>query len=207
MNWLMISIKMLFHPVDAFYLIKRDREKYGILPSLVLLFMVLAARFIYIYQVHYPLSTLKIWDSNIILEIAKLLVPVITWVVASYAITTIMEGESFIREIFAASTFAMLPYVIITLFLTLFSKFIGKTEEGLFSLLHLFMWIWIGVLFFISVKYLNDFSFSKTAKICFISIIVMFIIWAVLLLIYALSGQLLQFFKGIFMEIRMQYLE
>lgn len=207
MNWLMISINMLFHPVDAFYLIKRDREKYSILPSLVLLFMVLAARFIYIYQVHYPLSTLKIWDSNIILEIAKLLVPVITWVVASYAITTIMEGESFMREIFAASAFAMLPYVIITLFLTIFSQFIGKTEEGLFSLLQLFMWIWIGVLFFISVKYLNDFSFSKTAKICFISIIVMFIIWAVLLLIYALSGQLLQFFKGIFMEIRMQYLE
>lgn len=207
MNWLYITIDILFHPVDAFYLIKRNREKYSYLPAVILLVSVLAVRFVYIFNVHYPMATLNIWDSNFILEAAKLLLPVITWVVANYAVTTILEGETFVREILAASAYSMLPYIIITLFLTAFSQFIGKMDAGVFVVLQVIMWIWVGILFFTAVKSMNDFSFSKTVGICLMSVLVMFIIWAVLLLIYALSGQLYQFFKGILMEIRMQYLE
>lgn len=207
MNWLYISLDIFFHPVDAFYRIKKSRESFNYLPAVILLFLVLAVRFLYIYNVHYPLATLKIWDSSILLEAAKLLVPVLTWVVACYAVTTINEGETFIKDILAASAYSMLPYIVITLFLTVFSQFIGTTEAGLFTLIQIMMWVWTGLLFFISVRSMNDFSFSKTVGICLLSIVVMLIIWAVLLLVYALSGQLYQFFKGILLEIRMQYLE
>ena len=91
---------IMLHPIDAFSVIKRDRDKYKWWPfGLLLLAMAVLMRFLSIYLVHFPVSGISSTEANIVLEVGIILLPVLTWVIASYAFTSIVGGETKLNEI------------------------------------------------------------------------------------------------------------
>ncbi|WP_041643709.1 YIP1 family protein [Mahella australiensis] len=207
MDIIKTSLLVVFHPTDGFECIKAQRERFNYLPAIILLFMVIAERVAYIYLTHYPLATLLPRDANIWLEIMRMMLPILTWVVADYAVTTIMDGETLIRETLMATAYAMLPYIILIIPLALISHLMGQGELGLYNALQNIMWAWVFILFFISVQTLNEYNFWRTLGICILSIIAMLLIWAIAMLFFALSSQLYHFIEEVILEIRMLYLK
>lgn len=203
MNALEFSLMLLFHPVDVFALIKKERSKFDYRPVIVLLLLVVLVRIAYIFTVHYPLATLEPRDTNIGLEIVKMWLPILTWTISCYAVTAIIDGESMLREILMASAYCMLPYIIMMLPLAALSHIMSANNSALYNVLHSIVWIWVVLLYITSVKVLNDYSLKKTLGICVLSIIGMLLIWAILLLLFALTSQLFHFFQGIMLEFRM----
>ncbi len=200
---LKLSLAIVFHPIETFELIKNNRECINIKPGLIILLLAFASRIFYIFVVHYPLADIDVRDSNIILEAVKLLLPVITWVVASFSITAITDGESKINEIFTASCFCMVPYILVNTPLALLSNILSRGEQTLFGVIQNGTLIWILILFFIQVKTLNDYRSLRTTVTCVISTLNMALIWAVCLMVYVISGRLVQFISGIIQEIKM----
>jgi len=203
---LKMAFGVIFHPVETFEEIKNGRGKLNLVPGVIILLSVLAARIFYLFVVHYPLADIDLKDSNIWLEAVKLLLPVITWVIASFAITAILDSESKISEIFLATTYCMVPYILVTFPLAVLSRILTRNEASFYGFILNCTWIWILLLFFISLRTLNDYSISRTAAAYAISGGTMVLIWFVSLLGYTLTGKLYQFISGIIYEIRMTWL-
>ncbi|HOJ09073.1 MAG TPA: YIP1 family protein [Clostridiales bacterium] len=202
---LKLSLGVILHPRETFELIKDKRDSMSIAPGVIILGVLFLVRIFYIFTVHFPLADIDIRDSNIVLEAVKLLLPVVTWVIASFAITAILEGESKLKDIFIASSFSMVPYILVTFPIAILSNVLARSELTLYAVIINGSWIWIFILFLIQAKTLNDYKFGKTISVSMISVLNMALIWAVVLMAYVLTGRLFQFVAGIFREIRMTF--
>ena len=40
-----------------------------------------------IYCTHYPLASVRSWEANIVVEIGKFVVPIVSWILGNYAVT------------------------------------------------------------------------------------------------------------------------
>lgn len=204
MEALKISLAILFHPVDSFNFIKRDRSKFNYIPVFILMFLVVAVRIASIFLTHFPMSNLRASETDIWMEVFRFIVPLLTWTIACYAVTTILDGETLLRETLAAAAYAMLPYIVLIIPLSIASHMMeGKGDKGLFVNLNNIIWIWVAILIFISVQSLNGYSFVKTVGICTLSIITMAIIWSIVALFFAMSSQFYQFLVEVILEIRL----
>lgn len=198
-----LSFGIIFHPIQTCELIKENRDRMSIIPGVIILGVLLLVRIFYIFTVHFPFADIDVRDANIILETVKLLLPVITWVVASFAITSIMEGESKAKDIFIASSFCMLPYIIVNFPLAILSNILSYSESTLYAVILNITRIWIFILFFIQAKILNDYKFGKTTSVYVISGLSMILVWIVGIMVYISAGRLYQFIAGIISEFRM----
>jgi hypothetical protein len=77
-------------------------------------------------------------------------------------------------------------------------------ESGLYSVIMCALWIWIGILFIMSVYVLNGYSFKKTIFMTIVIILSMLLIWAIIVLIASIVSQFLNFIIEIIMETRMK---
>jgi len=207
MNTIELSKAIMFHPIDAFYYIKSRKKSISYISCILLLLGVVAVRIASIFITHFPIASIQPRDTNIWLETVKLLLPVLTWVISCYAITTISEGETLLSEIFASAAYSMVPYIVFTIPLALLSRVMESNQLLLYNALNIIILAWVLLTFFLSVKTLNNYTTGQTVKVCIVSLITMLLIWAVLLLLFALSSQLIQFIWDIVMEIKMIFMK
>ena len=132
LHMIRFSFSILFHPIRTFDHIKNCRDRLNYIPSIIILLMLVIVRIYYIYTVHYPLADVDPMDANIWLEITKLLLPILTWILATFMTTSILGGESKPGEIFVVSSFCILPYVLFTILLPPLSHILTREESGLY---------------------------------------------------------------------------
>lgn len=199
-SFLKKALLIIFHPVDCLDIIKRERNTFRIVPSIILYLLAVIANYTYIFIVHFPLSQKSGLDANIGLELAMVAVPLITWTIASYAITSIINGESRFTELFTAYSYALVPYIILTPLLGIISNLLSFEQLGVYYFFKYVSLLWVLLLLFIALKYLNDYTLGQTVGITVLSIIMMIIIWAVVLLLASLTLQLLTFLTDVYKE-------
>lgn len=201
-----LMVIYLFHPVETFDIIKREREKLRLLTVIGLYAAALAARLISLLVVHYPLADIGSGEFNLLFEVAKLLGPVFSWTVASYAISSITRGEAKFTEMLTASAFALIPYILFTPIVALCSNFMSLLDMGLYGALvgSITFWLWGGI--FLAFVRMNDYGFLRGLFVGLISLIFMLLIWALLLLLVALTIQTFTFLGDLWTEFSMKYL-
>ena len=192
---------VFFHPTDAFLALRSWRERANYLPALALFVLLIAVRIAEIFAVHFPLTAVDPREANLLAETTRMLLPIVTWVLASYAITAIMDGESLLRESLTAAGYAMLPYIILTVPIALSSHLMSAGETGLYRTLKIATWVWVILLFITSVYKMNTFTLRKTIGVCLLSIVGIAAIWLLLLIFFTLTDQLFGFFGEVKEEI------
>lgn len=192
---------IIFHPSDAFEEIKRRSGKIPLFVPGFILLAVLAVRYLYVAFVHAPLADIKLQDTNILLEIARIILPILTYVVSNYAVTSILYGATKIRTIFYTVTYSFIPYILLTLLSLGVSQVLCLNEAAFYYAFSALKWVWIIALIFFSVMIQNDYSFKKTVGVSILSIIGVVLIWAMIILIIALSVQVITWFNEIRKEI------
>jgi len=203
MDMIMLALTVIFRPVETFKMIHMGRSRFNYFVPGLLLVGVMVARIFYINIVHFPLSVINPWDTSIMIELSKVLVPLATWTFSIYGVTSILGGESHYREILMASTLSMVPYIVMSVILALVSNLMSANDSSLYFAITYAMWIWIFVLFFISSKVMNNYTALKTIKIFILSGLSMLLIWAVAVLIYTLANQFIVFIIGVVREVRL----
>ncbi len=204
MEFLKLSLSTVFHPGEAFRYLQKDRSKFNYLPVALLLFLIFAVRSASIYITHFPLAKLNPRTANLGIELAKLYIPVLTWVIASYAITSIMDGESLLREILLSTCYALIPYIVLTLPVNLLSHIMESSQSGLYNGILNLISGWSVFLIFMSIKVMNQYSMKKTILVCFLSICTMLLIWATIALFFAISSQFINFIQEVMIEVRLK---
>ena len=195
---LKILLGTLFDSNEGYREIRRHRTDYDLATPLVLYLLVAVAKIFSLFVVHYPFRSAEIYEINLASEMLTTFVPLVTWVIASYMVTTICSGEVKMREVFSASAYCMLPYVIVTIPLSLISNVMSSSSSGLYTGIITLMWIWVGIMFFVSTMSMNSYGFMETVKIVLLTLFACVFMWLVVLLIFMLGEQVVDFFKGIF---------
>ena len=206
----MKSIKMcaqiLVHPLDCFDLIKRDRDKTPVLTMIIICVLAVVCQIADVYLTSFSLNPNLPEESNILLLLAIIFVPLFSWVIGSYSTTTLMSGEAKLAESFTGAVYTLVPYIVSTPILIALSYLLSTDTAGLYSALRAIVVIWIVILNFLSFIRLNDYGFLKGLGVAFIGIVATLLIWAVILLLFVFTYQAFLFVKEVALEIKNQSL-
>lgn len=205
-NFLLLAPAMMTRPSDTVEAVKENRGHNRMLPGILVILAALASRLIYIFIVHFPLMDVSPQNVNLVLEVLKMVLPVVTWAVASYAVSSIMGGEARFDEVFLCASFGMIPYVMFTLPMGLVSNVLAHGEQQFYAIATIIVFVWQIVLMFIGLMQLNRYGFWQAVGVGIISLLVMLLFWVVAILCFGLIGQLIRFADGLITEIRLNSL-
>lgn len=191
---------VLYYPADGFERLCRRRpyRQACVLYVLVAVVSVLSVLF-----THYPLASVRPEETELFFEVCKILIPLMTFVVVNYGLSTLNDGEARFGEIFIGTAFSMLPYILLMPVATLLSRILSGNDSGLYQAVIAFIWIWVFYLFYRQVNVLNNYTFPQTVGSIVLTVFSMLIVWALLVLLYLLSRNLWYFFQNVWMEMNM----
>ena len=201
-----LCVMMLFHPIVVGETIKKRRGDEGfrrlsLILAAVLLVLALGVSVFSIYFTHYPLSTVSVRKANLLLELGKLFVPVLTWILASYAMTTIMDGATKMSEALVYNILSLVPYVLFTVPLVLLSRVMDGGLSGLYRVLSGGLLVWPIVLMIIGIREMNDYSIGKTVLVVLLTVFTMAVIWATVVLLFTISSQFVTMIREVYYEV------
>lgn len=200
MHLLALSLCVLRNPIDCFRVLQADRKRFNYLPALVLVLLIVSVRVLFIYLTHYPLQDIKPQNADLLLESAFLIVPLIMWSAANFAVTSILDGETMMRESMMAALMSMVPYILLSIPLALLSHLMSRADAGLFDMIRGAVYLWCGGLFILSIRVMNSYSLLKSLFVVVANLTVMALMAAIALLMYALLNQLWMFLEGLVRE-------
>lgn len=201
MKALKLAAITIFHPIVAFNYMKKDRTRFNYLPIVVILVLMILTKIFSMYFTHYPLATVNLRNANLVLECLVMVVPILTWVVASYAMTTIMSGEVMFRECLMACCYSLIPFIVINVPLTIVSNVLDANQVGYVNTINNFALLYVLLLLFINLKEMNHYSMFKTIGVIFLALFTMLLIWATIALVAALSMRFITFIQDVVSEI------
>lgn len=206
MTGLKLCVMMLFHPIVVSEYIKKQRgdsafrKKSAILVFFILL-LALGVSIFSIYFTHYPLAGVTVRKANLLLECGKLFVPVLTWVLASYAMTTILDGATTMGEAMVYNTLALTPYVLFTVPAVLLSRVMDGGQSALYGVMTGGLIVWAAALMIIGIKEMNEYTVRKTLLVVLLTVFTMAVIWATLVLLFTISSQFVTMIREVYYEI------
>ena len=201
-----LCVMMLFHPIVVSEYIKKQRgdagfKRMSILLVTAVLALALGMNVFSIYFTHYPLSTVSVRKANLLLECGKLFVPVLTWILASYAMTTILDGATKIGEAMIYNTLSLMPYVLFTAPVVLLSRVMDGGQAGLYYALTGGQIAWVILLMIVGLKEMNEYSVKKTVLVVLLTLFTMAVIWATIVLLFTISSQFVTMIREVYYEI------
>lgn len=194
------GVLLLFHPIDCFYALKYSRKKISFLPPIVLTILLMLVHVLYLYSVHFPLSSFFAASGDMWQQVLIFLVPLVSWIIVSYALTSIADGKQTFKEALAANLYSFLPYILLMLPLAGASHVMSATEAGLYNILTTAVLLWCICLVLLSTKIMNQYSFGKLVGMILIIIFGIICLWMLCMLFYIVVYQAVNFFKEVYEE-------
>lgn len=183
---------VIFHPFKGFWELKREKKGDAYTASLILFLLVIiyilrrqATGFIFNYNV--------IYEMNLVVQITSVVIPFLLWTVANWSITTLVDGEGSIKDIYITSAYAFIPIILINIPMLLLSLVLTITEGSLYNLLDSISFIWTGFLLLIGIMTIHQFSLKKTILTIFIAAVTMAIMVFLFLLLCSVIAQMFNF--------------
>ena len=206
MTGLKMCVMMLFHPIVVGEHIKRQRgvpgfKRLTVVLVLAILALALAVNIFSIYFTHYPLAAVSVRKANLLLECGKLFVPVLTWVLASYAMTTILDGGTKMGEAMLYNALTLVPYVVFTVPAVLLSRIMDGGQAGLYGVITGGLLLWVVALMIIGIKEMNEYNIAKTVLVVLLTVFTMAVIWATAVLLFTISSQFVTMIREVYYEI------
>ncbi|MDQ8734846.1 YIP1 family protein [Paenibacillus sp. LHD-38] len=192
--------QVLVHPIDFYHDIQEPgRIKWG--QALFIVALAYLARMIAILITGYAFETRETYEISFVHELIWFVVPWLTWTVSNWGVSAILEGEGKFKEVFVGSAFALVPYAIFIIPITLLTNILALDESSIYSFLINFTVYWVCWLLLLKVRIVHDFELMKMIWITVLSIVGILIIWFIGILMFGLVNQLINFVVDMFKEI------
>jgi DNA-binding beta-propeller fold protein YncE len=177
------------------------RRRGGLKAVPVLLTLAVIVRMISLSALSFHFRTQRPEETRTIFEIGKILIPWITWCVSALAVSEILYGEGTFRQIVEDSAWSLWPFILFAVPLNAITRVLTLDDKILFRAGWWVIWGLLFWQFFRQGTRLHNFQVRKSALLVVLSLVGMVIIWALLGLVYALTGEIVRFFREILIEI------
>ncbi|NMB69158.1 MAG: hypothetical protein GYA20_10405 [Chloroflexi bacterium] len=196
--------RFIKQPADSFYYIKK-KERGSLLFAGIIYVWVVAVRVLSLYLTGFVFNPFPdvafIPVGN---EIVMTLLLMVLWNAANYLISTISDGEGRVRDVVIGSAYSLFPYALFVLPIALLTNVLSLNEAFLYSFSMNIMWFWMGLMLFIMVKEIHNYSFWETVRNVLITIFTMGLFVLTGYILYVLFTQLFDFVSAIFQEVRLR---
>lgn len=196
--------RFIKQPADSFYYIKK-KERGSLLFAGIIYGWVVAVRVLSLYLTGFVFNPFPdvafIPVGN---EIVMTLLLIVLWNAANYLISTISDGEGRVRDVIIGSAYSLFPYALFVLPIALLTNVLSLNEAFLYSFSMNIVWAWTGLMLFIMVKEIHNYSFWETVRNVLITIFTMALFVLTGYILYVLFNQLFDFVSAIFQEVRLR---
>ncbi|GIP55387.1 MULTISPECIES: Yip1 family protein [Paenibacillus] len=193
-------LHVIVHPFDGFWDMKYE-QKGRLRVAMIILFLLVVAM---ILQKQFAGFLVNFNDPrrlNSISELVFVLFPFLLWSIANWSVTTLMGGEGRFKDIVMATSYALVPMVLIYPPMTLVSRFMVQEETSFYYLLNTVAVLWFLGLLFVGIMTVHQFTPAKTVLTCVLTVIVMGIIVFLGTLIFSMLQQIYDFLLNIYREL------
>lgn len=196
-------LNILTHPIDTIESLKEKKNGSVISASIILLLFTFSEILLTVTK-GFIFNVSRIQDFNIVMVLARSLFMVLLFVVANWALCTLLDGEGRVIDIYISTCYCLLPLVIIRFFEALASNVLTDSEYVFVGMIALCFNLWFVCLLLFSLKTIHNYTLSKTIINAVATVIGMAIIFFILFLFIILVQQLYIFFATIYTEIVMR---
>ncbi len=193
------SFRILRHPADTCYGIKRQ-HKASVLSATIILLVFLVT---YILNLYCSAFLFRYHGSvnSVLVQLLIILAIFALWCLVNYLISTLNDGEGWLKDIYIASCYCLLPYILIKLPLIPLSYCLTYNEQFIMSIANFVTYAWSGILLLMTIANIHNYSFKETLKNIILTILGMLIVAFTLLLVYMFMSQLIDFIISIIKEV------
>ena len=135
--------------------------------------------------------------------ISTLLV-ILLWNVANYLVSTISDGEGRVRDVVIGSAYALFPYALFALPIALISNVLSANEVFLYTFSLNLVLAWTGLMLFLMVKEIHNYSFGDTVRNVLLTLFTMANMLLTGYILYVLFNQLFDFIMALFRELQLR---
>lgn len=188
-------------PADSFYYIKKNLR--GSLAFALLLYVwVIVVRILSLYLTGFVFSPYAspAWIP-VETELVYAVLPILLWNTANYLVSTISDGEGRLRDVIIGSAYSLFPYALFGLPIALLSNLLTLNEIFIYNFSIQLMWAWTGLMVFIMVKEIHNYSLSETVRNILTTLFTMAMFLLTGYILYVLFNQLYEFVLAIIQEV------
>lgn len=187
------------HPIDGCYGIKRE-NRVSLFSSNIILFFIILFYVIHKYFCGFLLKTVREGTYSILQDVGTILIVLLLVTGCNYLMCTINDGEGKLKHIYCSFLYSMGPYLVFMPVIFVLSHVVTHNEVFFVELMNLIMITWIGVLLFLSMKEINNYTVKETIKIIGLTLFTILIACLLAFIIYVLWSQVFDFLQSLFRE-------
>ena len=197
---LIYGFYVIFHPFDGFYDLKHEHRG-SVRASLVFVALTIVTFFYQSIGQGYVFNPTGAY-STIWAQCISVLIPLILFVLGNWCLTTLFEGEGSFKDIFIASSYSLLPLILLNVPATLFSNWVTTTEASIITMIGTISFIWCFLLLFFGTMVTHDYSMGKNFITVAGTIVAMACIVFIVLLFSMLFSKLVSLVTNIVTELQ-----
>ena len=191
-----------FHPVDGFWCLKNEKRG-NVWSATILLILAALSLTVNQYGSGYLFSSAGSASSenSLLYTIASIVVPVLLWTLANWCLTSLMDGEGGIRDIYISVCYALIPYSIGLLLAAAVSHVLSAGESMYISFFTNTGLIWTLILIFFGSMGIHNYSVRKNVAVAAMSIVGMGVIIFLSLLVLTILQRMWGFVGMVYKEL------
>lgn len=155
------SLHVIFHPFDGFWDLKYEKRG-SLKASLAILALVVITYVLRERYTGFLFNFNNTLEVNIIAEIISVVLVFSLWTVSNWCLTTLMDGKGNFHDIFIATAYALVPFIIINLPLIIYSKVITIEEGAFYNFFIMLSVIWSAALIILGTMVTHEYTMGKT---------------------------------------------
>ncbi len=196
---------MINHPIETMEDLKFKKNGSTVYATLLLLAFSVSA-IIQEVATGFIYTTLRIKDFNILTVLCTSGLMVLLFVVANWALCTLLNGEGRLVDIYIMTCYNLTPLIAYNLVSTFLSRFLVTSEYTFVTIAGTCCMIWFVILMFYGAMTIHNYKFWGTLLNLIASLIAMAIIFFLIFLFVVLVQQLYVFVLTLYTECRMRIL-
>ncbi len=198
-----LPLYVLFHPVDGFEQFRtRNLQSVPIAIGLAICwFLVKVVEF---FCTGFAYNTNRAVDYDFLANIISTIGLVVLFVIANWAICTLLNGKGRIREIICVTCYSLTPILITTLLSTVLSNVMTLDESAFVSILVTIGTLWAAIILLLGLYTIHQYSFGGTIGSVLLTVVGMAVIALLVLLFISLLQQCFTFIGSIIQELQLR---
>lgn len=188
------------HPIDGCYGVRRE-GKCSLLCANILIGLFILLTVVNKYFCGFLFKTIREGRYNLVSDIGQVILVFAVMTLCNYLVVTINEGEGSLKQVYCAFAYCLVPYILLKPFVIILSNLITYNETFLVQFANVFIFAWIGILLFLAVKEINNYSVMETIKIILLTMFTVLIMALIVFIVYVLFSQVIDFIVTVFREV------
>lgn len=197
------SLHVVFHPFDGFWDLKHEKRG-NLLSASVILFLLTLTYVMMRQYTGFIFNPRDLAELNIVIELLSAIVPFFLWCAVNWSLTTLMEGKGKFKDIVITMAYALTPFVLINIPLTVVSNFIRIEEGAFYYFLLALSIVWSGGLLFFGSMIVHDYDIPKTFSTIILTIVGMGVVIFIGLLFLSVINLMISFIVSIYHEMTLR---